>query len=658
MTVANADHALPLVFSPLRVGRMNLRNRIMLPPHAQITGFPFGREEQAAPFFAHIANRVKDGAAWVDSLNLLLDNTVVIPGFEPQGRGAVINGWPRLPTFSERASRFAEICHAGGAVATCQLSMMGSMPHSASSIVKPVDGFQRVPHAMTLREISWLVDEFAHSAKLVADAGLDGVEIHANNEDVLQLFFSAATNERKDRYGGSLENRLRLGVEVLEAVRAAVGRDFTVGLRMSMREFITQGYDVSEGIEIARRLVAAGAVDYFHGVVGTSWGNPAYNAPHTLPAGAWAEVAGQYRAALNIPVVYSGRIDDLRRAEEILQAGQADVLGVGRAMFADGQIVSKSREGRFEDVRPCVGSNDCLHRIIVENLSFGCSVNPRAGYENLPPHPPATVKKRVLVVGAGPAGMEVAATLAERGHSVELWERDVELGGQLVAAAKIPENAAYAGYIAWQGRRLAKAGVDVKLGRTATAAGVLETGPDAVVVATGSAPAKPRIAGIDLPFVVDARDVLLGNRAVEGEHVVVIALEDHMQPLTVARFLAERGKEVTLIYPTPGVAQLVGSYSRGGPLGKLADSGVRFEVLQRVAEIAPGTLATVGLYSGRTRTYSNVDSVVVSSNGKAESTLFDELTGAVAELHIVGDAYAPRRLSFATRQAYALAGLI
>jgi len=657
LPVAHSNQTLPTVFSPVRVGTMNLRNRIMLPPHAQITGAPFGTEEQSAPFFAHIAARARDGVGWVDSLNCLIGNTILIPGFEPQGRGATITGWPRLPNFRERTHRFAGVCHDAGAAATCQLSMMGGMPHSASGIVKKVDGIQRVPHAMTAREIAWMIEEYAFSAKEVQAAGLDGVEIHGNNEDVLQLFMSPGTNRRDDEYGGTLENRLRLVIEVLEAVRSAVGASFTVGFRMTMREFIDNGYDADAGIEMAQRLDATGLIDYFHGVVGTAWGNPAYNAPHTLPPGAWADVAGRYREALGIPVVYSGRVDDLRRAEEILAAGQADVIGVGRAMFADGEIFSKSRSGRFDDVRPCVGTNDCLHRIIVEGLSFGCSVNPRAGYEHKAAHPPAEQPKRVLVVGGGPAGMETAAALAERGHSAILFERGEDLGGQLRAAAQVPENAAFLRYIAWQARRLERAGVDVRLGVEATRETILAQQADAVVIATGALPELPEIPGADLPFVREARDVLLG-RAVHGRRIIVIALEDHNQPLTVARFLADQGKELRVLYPTTGIAQLIGSYSLGGPLGKLADSGVRFELMEQVVEITQGELTTANVYSGRRITYRDFDEVVVASSGKADDSLYQELEGVVRELHIVGDAYAPRRLSFATRQAYALAGLI
>ncbi|TQC43093.1 FAD-binding protein [Rhodococcus sp. WS4] len=650
--------ALPGVFSPIRVGSMSLRNRIMLPPHAQITGAPFGTEEQAAPFFAHIGARARDGVGWVDSLNCLIANSIVIPGFEPQGRGATVTGWPRLPVFRERLGRFAQTCHDAGAAATCQLSMMGAMPHSASGLVKKVDGIQRVPHAMTLREIGWMIDEYAFSAGEIAASGLDGLEIHANNEDVLQLFMSPATNRRDDKYGGSFDNRIRLAIEVLEAVRSAVGSEFTVGVRMSMREFILGGYDVESGIEMAKCLEATGLIDYFHGVAGTSWGNPSYNAPHILPPGAWAKVAGRYRAALSLPVVYSGRIDDLRRAEEIISAGMADVIGVGRAMFADGEILSKSHSGRFDDVRPCVGTNDCLHRVIVEGLSFGCSVNPRAGYEHRVAHPPAEVPKKVLVVGGGPAGMEVAAGLAERGHETTLWEKDTELGGQLRAAATIAENSAFTRYIAWQSRRLEKVGVDVHLGVHATRDNILSEPPDVVVVATGASGMLPDIPGADLPFVSEARDVLLGHRVVTGDRVIVVALEDHMQPLTVARFLADRGKELLILNPTTSVAQLVGSYSLGGPLGKLSDSGARFQMMEQVVEIAPGEVTTVNVYSGKRTTYQDFDEVVFSTSGKAESLLYDGLEGVVDEIHIVGDAYAPRRLSFATRQAYALAGLI
>jgi 2,4-dienoyl-CoA reductase-like NADH-dependent reductase (Old Yellow Enzyme family) len=407
------------LFSPFKIGKMQLRNRIMLPPHGRVTGNPFGTEEEAERFFAYWRLRLQDGAAWIDGLNCFLDNNVVIPGFEPQGLGATVGGYFRLPHFRERAGRYAALCHEHGAVATAQIIMQGGMPHSPSGRLANYTN-NLVPHVLDQDEIQWLVKEYAFSAAEIEAAGLDGVELHANHEDLLQLFLSPATNIRTDEYGGDLDSRLRFLLEVITAIRLQTGPDFCIGVRMNMEEVFAGGYDAEQGIDIARRLEASGQVDYLHCVMGDNWGAPSYVQPHHYAPAQWARMAGRFKQALRLPIVYTGRVSSPRVAEEIIASGHADVVGMARAMFADGNLISKARAGKLEEIRPCIGTNDCLHRILVEGLKFGCSVNPRTGYEHEAPLVQVKAAKSVLVVGAGPAGMEVAALLREKGHQGEV----------------------------------------------------------------------------------------------------------------------------------------------------------------------------------------------------------------------------------------------
>ncbi|AXK32455.1 FAD-binding protein [Streptomyces armeniacus] len=641
-----------LLFQPIRVGAMELRNRIMLPPHGRLTGDPFGSERQARASTAYWRRRAESGAAWICGMNAFVGNTL-IPGFEPTGLGATTRGVFRLPQFRERAAQYAEAIHSAGAYASAQLIVQGGMPHSPSGVLANHTNNQ-VPHVLTRDEIAWFTGEYAYSAAEAQAAGLDGVELHANHEDLLQLFLSPATNLRADEYGGDEARRLRLLLDVLRAIRREVGPGFTVGVRLNMDELFEGGYGLDGGLALAAALEAAGTVDYLHCVMGNNWGAPSYIQPHHYGVAQWSGLARRFKDALDLPVIYTGRVATADAAARVVDEGDADVVGLARAMFADGDFVAKARTGRARDIRPCIGTNDCLHRVTVEGLRFGCSVNPETGRESEPGPVRAAPARHVLVAGAGPAGLELAALLAERGHHVALWEREHEIGGQLRIAARAAENAAYADFLAFQERRLTGLGVRAETGREASADAVADAGFDVVAVATGARARRPAIPGADLPFVVDGREVLLGS-AEAGRRVLVVAMEDHMQPLTIAGHLTDLGSEVTVLYPTPAIAPLVGKYSIGAPLAKLSAAGARVEVMERVAAIEPDRVVSRNVYSGAAREHSGYDSVVLACGGEPESALYEALHGRVPELHILGDAYAPRRMSFATRQSYELA---
>lgn len=651
----DANPAFPKLFSPIQIGTMKLRNRVMLPPHGSAIGNIFGTQAEADRNIAYWEARALAGAAWIDGISGHIANTF-IPGFEPTGVGAANEGFYRLPHFVERIQQFSDTMHAAGATATAQMVHQGGMPHGPSSIMSsPV--INLAPHVLDRDEIAGFIEEYRFSAGQALAARLDGIELHLNHDDIFEWFLSPLTNHREDEYGGSVENRARFAIRALEAIREAVGSSMTVGVRLNLREEVPGGYDAAEGILIAQYLESSGLIDYFHVVVGTPWGNPSYIQPTYFDDAQWADLSGAFRGAVSLPVVHTGRVNSPEVAERVLAAGNADVVGMARAHIADGELLLKAREGRTQDIRPCVGGNECISRRYVEGLPFGCAVNPHASREIDGPWPRATKAQKVLIVGGGPAGMELAALTRQSGHDVELWEGSEVLGGQLRIAVNAPRHEGYERYLDWQERRLQQIGVKVELGRRATAELVEAAGADIVAIATGATPRTPQIDGVDAPHVHDIRDVLTGA-AVPGRRVLVLAQDDHVPPLSVADYLAERGHQVTMVYATLGPAPLLGRYIVGGILGRLSEQDVQMRFMEQVVRIDAGSVRTRNVYSGKEETIEGIDSVVLACAGVSDSGLYDQLKHRLPQVHILGDAYAPRRLVFATRQAFALAETI
>jgi 2,4-dienoyl-CoA reductase-like NADH-dependent reductase (Old Yellow Enzyme family)/thioredoxin reductase len=652
-SAADAATAYPHLFSPLRVGTMALRNRVMMPPHASAIGNIYGTDEDARRNIAYFEKRVEnDGVAWVGSLSTHVRNHV-IPGFEPTGVGAATLGFFRLPYFVDRVQAFTEAMRRHDTVTTVQMVHQGGMPHGPSPVMSaPV--INLMPHVMDSDDIGEFVREYAESARLAMEGRADGVELHLNHDDIHEWFLSPFTNRREDDYGGSLANRARFSVECIRAIREVVGDSMTVGVRLNIREEVPGGYDVEGGVELAQYLESTGLIDYVHGVVGSPWGNPSYIQPTYFEPGQFGELAAHFKNALSIPVVHTGRITGPDVAERILASGQADVVGIARAHIADGELLTKAREGRTHEIRPCVGGNECISRRYVEGLPFGCAVNPGTGHEVEGAwHNPAP-GRRLLVVGGGPAGMELAALAQQNRLSVELHEAEVELGGQLRYAALAPRHEGYGKYLDWQRRRLRELGVDVRLGSRLTAEQVRAVGADAVAIATGASPRIPDIPGADGPHVHDIRDVLAGV-ATPGHRVLVIAQDDHVPPLSVADHLAQHGHDVSVVYATHQPAPLLGRYIIGGILGRLDAKDVRMHFMEEVVAIHADHVETRNVYSGKVRRLGDFDTVVLACGGNPQSGLYDELRADLASVHVLGDAYAPRRLVFATRQAHALA---
>ncbi|MCG2841120.1 NAD(P)-binding protein [Sandaracinobacter sp. RS1-74] len=645
----------PHLLQPIRVGGMAMRNRVAAPPHAAGLGNLLGSEAEADRYIAYWQSLAAGGTGLLIALNGFLENHLP-PGFDPQGIGARRQGVFRNPLFVERMGRLAERAHGEGACVGTQIIIQGGMPHGPSQILSgPV--IHQVPHALTRREIAKFVAEYRFSAEQALAAGLDCIELHANHDDLIEWFLSPITNQRTDSYGGSFERRMAFLHEILLAIREGVGDRLTVGVRLNMAEAELGGYNEAGGLAIAQWVESTGLADYLGLVMGTGWGFPSYIQTHHFAPGQWAETAGRFRRALKLPIFHAGRIADPATAEAILAAGHCDVVAVGRAHLADSQWVAKATAGRPEDIRPCIACNECISRPLAENLPFACTVNPALGADERRPPAKAASARRLLVVGGGPAGMELAATAAERGHQVELWEAGPELGGQMRLAANLPSQDIFLSYLGWQERRLDRAGVRVVTAQRATPEAVMAAGADIVAIATGSTARRPQVPGADLPHVVDFREVAAG-RASLGKRVAIVVEDDHVAPLATADRIARDGHQVSMFIATHSPAPLVSRYSAGTWLGRLSEAGVEMVLMQQLLEIEAERLRTRHVYSGLEASHGPFDSVVLACGGVSDSSLFSALDEQVPELHILGDAYAPRRVVHATQQGRELAKLL
>ncbi len=658
------------LFTPLRIKNLEIRNRIVMPAFGLYYTQDRKVSQKLIDFYQARAEGgcglIIVGGVGIDFVGggpmmLGIDDDSFIPGYEKLAE--VIHKYG--------AKLFLQLFHAG----RYQFSFLIGQKAVAPSAIKS-RYTKEEPRELKKEEILEIEKKFAEAALRAKKAGADGVELIGSAGYLISQFLSPITNQRTDEYGGSFENRARFVLETIERVREKVGDDFIVTMRLGGSDFMPGGNTNEEISEYARMFVEKG-LDAIN-VTGGWHETRVPQLPMIVPAGAFTYLALGVKRKVNVPVFVSNRIYDPLQAERILIEGWADAVCVGRAQIADPEWANKAQQGRFNEIRPCVACmQGCMDRLF-SGKPVECLANPISGHEGERKLVPAKEKKRVLVVGAGPAGCESAITAKKRGFEVEIWESSDKIGGQIYLAGAPPTRGDFLRLIKFYENELKRLGVVVKLNKKATAEEIKKAGFDHIILATGAEPLIPDIPGIDLDFVYHSWDVLkgevelgervavLGGGAVGVETAIYIAHQGTISAETLKFLFLNQAETPEKLYElcTRGTHQVVifemlekigadlGVATRWVLLQELKRFGVKTLTGAKVVEIKQGEV--IYEQEGERRS-EKVDSVVIALGAKPNQELAEALKKEEIEFYTVGDAKEPRKIIDAIHEGFLVA---
>lgn len=624
-----------ILFSSTNIGSLKLKNRLVMPPMVRNYATEDGMVTDR--YFAHIERIAKGGVGM-----LVLEASYISSegkGFKNQlgvHNDAVVPGLCRLVKVAHKheAAIGVQLHHAGRQTSS---ETTGQRPVAPSSIPDPT--INEAPHRLTQEEIKDIVEKYGKSAGRAKEAGCDFVEIHGAHGYLITQFLSEFSNKRKDRYGGSFENRMRFALEVVSSVREAVGDNFPVTIRLSADEMVPDGLTVRETKKIAKELEQVG-IDALHVSAGNyaSYAKGKMISPMAIEDGPLVSHAQEIKSTVNIPVITVGKIRTPEMASSILEKDQADFIAIGRTLLADPDWPNKVMEDRLDEINPCIACNQgCIGRLFAQQDVL-CTVNPETSREELFAKKPEE-KKKILIAGGGPAGMSAARTAAQRGHEVVLFEKENMLGGQLGAAGAAPHREGWNELLETLKRDIKRLGVDVRLGEELTIENAKRIKPDKVIVAIGSAAVIPNIPGVGRTQVTTSRAVLTNKAKATGD---VLVAGGGCAGAQTAEYLAENGHNVTIVEMQESVALDAPTADRALLLERLKKLGVEFLTETKVMSIGEKHVIVEGVEGQKNI---NAQTVVICLGSFPNNGLAEELEEVVSDVEVVGDALEPRRVT-------------
>ena len=638
--------SLGLLFTPITIGSMEVKNRVAMAPMA--TDYAEGDGRISQRLIDYLAARAAGG------VGLITSEMTTIDEFSPYvPRTVALWDDKFIPGFK----KLSDAVHAHGAKIIPQIAHPG--PESLSPFFhqkqpvgpSPVMCFvtKHVSRELERDEIETIIEQFGEAARRAREGGCDGMELHAAHSYMLVgSFLSPLRNKRTDEYGGDLDGRLRMPLRVIERIREKAGADFPIILRMSGDYIIEGGMGIEDGQYIARILQGAG-IAAFHVSAGMY---PDYSSRIMPPTGTPlcpnAGLARAIKEVVDVPVMVVGRINNPRVAEEVLGRGDADMVVMGRALLADPEFVNKAREGRFEDIAPCTACGIGCVAGRLQGRDMTCVINPWSGREGETELVPAAISRKVMVVGAGPAGMEAARVAAQRGHRVTLFEKGPKTGGLFNLAAVPPHKQELTRVTKYLTTQLAKAGVEVRLNTEVTESVVAAERPDVAIIATGGEPLVPEIPGIDGQRVTTYQEVLAGRVPIMPGRVLIIG--GGMAGCETAEFMFQQGDyplvghtSVTIIEMRDAIATDMSPEGRMVLMERIRRKGIEIMVRTKVVEFLEDGIVVER--DGREETIRGAERIVLSMGNRPADELASRIGAEIGEVHVIGDAKQARRLS-------------